>query len=304
MSNCSRRLEFVASIGLLASLTGCAASMQGPNSFRSFEPMAVPQNPAAAQAARMAAARQGPPAAGRARPASQVVQASATVAVPKEQLIAPEPMPEAGLTVAPRRAIHDPQDLAPVPPPVVAQAAPVSKARPEQTAPRKVASAKPVVPKTTKPAVAPGRREDVAVVKPSRTQQPARRPAPQVELASSEVDEEPLVEIEDAETPRTQLTPVAKLPKKTIASKGPQWRPAGTLVAAEPPQTLANEQPKTVSRVHPARWETNAHPAPAASIDDAVYETEEAADEAAESREPEASDQAASTLRIVGMSGE
>jgi len=304
MSNCSRRLGFVASIGLLASLTGCAASMQGQHSFRSFEPMAVPQNPAAAQTARMAAARQAPPAAGRARPASQVVQASATVAVPKEQLIAPESTPDAGLSVAPRRAIHDPQDLAPAPPPVVAQAAPVSKAREEQNAPRKVASGKPAKRKPTKPEHAPDPSKAVAAAPPSRAKQPARRSAPQVELASSEVDEEPLVEIEDAETPRTQLTPVARLPKKTIASKGPQWRPAGTLVAAEPPQALADDQPKTVSRVHPARWETNARPAPAASIDEAVYETEEVAAESAASGDEEASDQPASTLRIVGMRGE
>jgi hypothetical protein len=59
-----------------------------------------------------------------------------------------------------------------------------------------------------------------------------------------------------------------------------------------------------VSRVHPARWETNARPSPATSIDEAVYETEQAADEAAESGDAEASDLPASTLRIVGMSGE
>lgn len=304
------RLGLFAALGFLACSAGCATSMTAQHSFRSFEPMSVPQGSPAGQAVRVATARQAPPPAARARVDQQVVQAAATVPVPREQLIAPETPATARLAVAPRRSIHDPLDIAPVPPPArLVETAPLPAAKPQAKPAKQLAAAKPA--KSAKQAKSStakrsAAKSDVALAsasKPSRAAKPARREVVIEELAAVEPTvTENGAEADEAETPQTQLTPVAKLPKRTIA-KGPQWRAAGTLVAAEPPRTIENKETEELSPVHPASWEMTARPAPAASIDEAEYAEEEpAADEPVAGSDEEAPS-GPSRVRIVGMSG-
>src|SRR5689334_3764920 len=99
MSHRPCRLGLFAALGYLACSAGCATSMTAQHSFRSFEPMSVPRAAPAGQAAQVAGARQAPPQAARVRADQQVVQASATVPVPREQLIAPETSATARLAV-------------------------------------------------------------------------------------------------------------------------------------------------------------------------------------------------------------
>jgi hypothetical protein len=316
MFNSLRCLGLLATIGGVVSLTGCAASMQAQNNntFRAFEPMSVPQ---AGGPQRMAAARQSaPPAVARQhaaataqQPAAQpVVQASAMV--PIEQLEAPAAVAKAPLTVAPRRSIHDPQDIAPVPPPALASAAPPATRRPAAQ-PRQVAKktspTKQAKPKARQPVVEEDEAEEVvlAVSKPRRATQP-KRAAAKVMVASTQADE---AEVAAEDIAETELMPAAKLPKKTIASKGPQWRAAGSSFVAEKPTQVAaaDAEPEQESRVQAVRWEKPARPAPAASIEEAVFE-EEAGEEAADAGDAEAVEedtaevQPASRVRIVSLS--
>jgi len=289
---------------------------QNNNTFRAFEPMSVPQ---AGGPQRMAAAarQSAPPAAARQRAvaansaaASPVVQASAMV--PIEQLEAPEAVAKAPLTVAPRRSIHDPQDLAPVPPPALASVeAPATRrpaAQPRQVA-KKTTAAKQAKPKTRQPVIEEGAEDEgvLAVSKPRRAAQPAKRAVSQVQVASTQAEQ---AEVADEDMAETELTPVAKLPKKTIASRGPQWRAAGSSYVAEQPTqvAVADEEPEQESRVQAVRWEKPARPAPAASIEEAVFEAEEAGEESADAGDAEAVEedtaevQPTSRVRIVGLS--
>jgi hypothetical protein len=236
------------------------------------------------------------------------VQASATV--PIEQLEAPKAEAKAPLTVAPRRSIHDPQDIAPVPPPALASATPPAARRPasqpRQVA-KKTAAPKQAKPKARQPVVEETAEDEVvlAVSKPRRPAQPKR--AAKVQVASAQADEAEV----DEDMPETELMPVAKLPKKTIASKGPQWRAAGSSFVAEKPAQVAmasGDEPEHTSRVQAVRWEKPARPAPAASIEEAVFEAEEAGEESADAGDAEAIEedtaemQPASRVRIVGLS--
>ncbi len=194
----------------------------------------------------------------------------------------------------------------PPPAPLVQAAAPRA-AKPEAKPAKQIAAAKPAKSgKQTKSGAAKrsAAKTEVALAsasKPSRAAKPAREVVIEEIAAAEPTIIENGAEADEAETPQTQLTPVAKLPKRTIA-KGPQWRAAGTLVAAEPSQTIEKKEADELSPVHPASWETTARPAPAASIEEAEYEQEEPADNEAVEAEEEAPS-GPSRVRIVGMSG-
>jgi hypothetical protein len=84
-----------------------------------------------------------------------------------------------------------------------------------------------------------------------------------------------------------------------VRPAGGQWKPARTLQAADPPQSLPRHvpEPDELAPVHPAHWESPVLPAPAAPIESA----EEVRSEAANADGDALDEDSASTVRIVGI---